>query len=79
MTAPLVIRAECKLTVSLAAFGGKTLADLALVLEVEVPGCFFAASVLQVEGDDGLGLVEGILAIGLVGLERLVDDVEGGG
>jgi hypothetical protein len=59
--------------------GGRTLPDLALVLEIEVPGCLFAAGVLQVEGKDGLGLIEGILAVGLVGLERLVDDVEGGG
>jgi hypothetical protein len=55
------------------------MADLALVLEVEVPGSLFAVLVLQVESDDGLGLLNGILAVGLVGLERLVDDVEGFG
>lgn len=74
-----MMRAECKLTVSLGALGGKPLANLALVLEVKVPGGFFAARVLQVKGDDGLGLVEGIFAVGLVSLERLVDDVEGCG
>jgi hypothetical protein len=74
-----VIRAECKLTFRLGSLGGKSVADLSLVLEIEVPGGFFAARVLQVEGDDGVGLLEGIFAVGFVGLERLVDDVEGGG
>lgn len=73
------IAAEVKLTVSLATLGSKTVSDLALVLEVEVPRGFFALFVLQVESDDGLGLLEGILAVALVGLERLVDDVEGDG
>jgi hypothetical protein len=68
-----------QLTISLAALGGESLANLALLLQVEVPSLFFTLGVLNVEGDDGLGLVEGILAVSVVGLERLVDDVEGGG
>ena len=68
-----------KLTVRLSALGSKALSDLTLVLEVEVPCGFFALIVLQVESDDGLGLVKGILAVGLAALERLVDDVEGSG
>ena len=73
------ITAGVKLTVSLATLGSKTVSDLALVLEVEVPRGFFALVVLQVESDDSLSLLEGILAVALVGLERLVDDVEGDG
>jgi hypothetical protein len=68
-----------QLTVSLAALGGEPVSNLALVLQVEVPGLFFAVGILDVECDDGLGLLEGVLAVSLVGLERLVDDVEGGG
>lgn len=55
------------------------MSNLALVLKIEVPGSLLATGVLQVEGEDGLGLAEGILAVGFVGLERLVDDVEGSG
>lgn len=68
-----------QLTVSLAALRSEPVSNLALVLQVEVPGLFFAVGILDVEGDDGLGLFEGVLAVSLVGLERLVDDVEGGG
>lgn len=53
--------------------------NLALVLQVEVPALFFAVGILQVEGDDGLGLVDGILALASISLERLLDDVERGG
>lgn len=70
---------RCKLTVSLAALRRKTLPDLALVLEIQVPSRFFSAGVLYVKGDDGLGIVQSLLTVGFVGLERLVDDVEGGG
>lgn len=70
---------ECRLTISLAASRGSTLSNLALVLEVEVPSSLLTTGVLQVEGEDGLSLGEGILAVGFVGLERLVDDVEGSG
>lgn len=70
---------EAQLTISLATGGSGTLADLALVLQVEVPALLLALRVLQVESDDGLGLVDGILAVGVVRLESLVDHVEGGG
>lgn len=55
------------------------MSDLALVLKVEVPRGLFALLVLQIESDDSLSVVESILAVALVGLERLVNDVEGGG
>lgn len=55
------------------------MSDLALVLEVEVPRSLFALVVLQIESDDSLSVVESILAVALVSLERLVNDVEGGG
>ena len=70
---------QSPLTISLATSGGGTLADLALVLQVEVPAGLLALLVLQIEGNDGLGLVDGVLALGGIGLERLVDRVEGGG
>lgn len=68
-----------KLTISLAPGRRSTLAHLTLVLQVEVPALLLALGVLQVEGDNGLGRVDGILTLGLVGLEGLVDGVERGG
>lgn len=68
-----------RLTISLATGRGSTLAHLALVLQVEVPALLLTLGVLQVEGDDGLGGVDGVLALALVGLEGLVDGVERGG
>lgn len=68
-----------RLTISLAASRGSALAHLTLVLQVEVPALLLALGVLQVEGDDGLGRVDGVLALALVGLEGLVDGVERGG
>lgn len=68
-----------KLTISLSALRGGTLANNTLLLEVEVPGLFLAAGVLEVERNDGLGLVDGVLALSGVGLEGRVDHVERGG
>lgn len=68
-----------KLTISLSTLGGDTLANSTLLLEVEVPGLFLAAGVLEVESNDGLGLVDGVLALSGVGLEGRVDHVERGG
>jgi hypothetical protein len=67
------------LTVSLGTSGGGTLANLAFVLQVEVPAGLLTLLILQVEGDDGLSLVDGVLALGGIGLQRLVDRVEGDG
>lgn len=44
-----------------------------------MPGLFLAAGVLEIEGDDSLGLADGVFALGLVALEGRVDHVEGGG
>lgn len=44
-----------------------------------MPCLLLAVLVLEVEGDDGLGLFDGVLALGGVGLEGGVDHVEGGG
>lgn len=66
------------LTISLAARRGSALSNLALVLQVEVPALLFTFGVLQVEGDDSLGLVDSILALASIALERLLDDVERG-
>ena len=66
-------------TISLLASRGSTLANLADLLQVEVPALLLAAGVLDVEADDGLGLLDGILALGGIGLEGSVDRVERGG
>lgn len=55
----------------------KTLADLAGVLEVEVPAGGLAGLVLEGESEDGVGLLDGILAVGFAGVESLVHEVEG--
>jgi hypothetical protein len=68
-----------KLTIGLSTRRSSTLADNTLVLEVEVPALFLAAAVLQGEGDDSLGGLDSILALGLIALEAGVDHVEGGG
>jgi hypothetical protein len=70
---------KAQLTVSFGARGSGAVANLALVLQVEVPALFLAVLVLDVEGDDGLGSVDGLLATSLIGLEGLVDGVERGG
>ena len=68
-----------ELTISLSTSRSSALSDNTLVLEVEVPCFLLAVLVLEVEGDDGLGLFDGVLALGGVGLEGGVDHVEGGG
>jgi hypothetical protein len=68
-----------KLTISLLAGRSSTLADLAFLLEVEVPALFLAAGVLQVESNDSLGILDGVLALGFVALEGSVDRVESRG
>ena len=53
----------------------ESLADLALLLQVQVPALGLAA-VLDGEGVRGLGVVDGLLAGGLVVGENAVDGVE---
>lgn len=54
------------------------LADNTLLLQVNVPAGRLAGLVLEGEGEDGLALLDGVLALG-VGLEGVGDGVEGGG
>jgi hypothetical protein len=56
-----------------------TLADSAFVLQVDVPALGLAGGVLEGEGEDGVALLHGILAVGLAGVQGLVDLVEGRG
>lgn len=56
----------------------KTLGDLALLLEVDVPAVGLTGSVLQIEGKDGIALLDGVLAVGLAGFQSIVDGVESG-
>ena len=67
---------EGKLTVGLVA---KTLANLALVLEVNVPLVGLAGSVLEDKGKDGLALLDGVLAVGVAAGKSAVDRVESSG
>lgn len=55
----------------------ETLANLAGLLEVDVPVLRLASLVLQGKSKDGLALLDGILPLGLVGVERVVDGVKG--
>lgn len=68
-----------KLTISLSTLRSRTLANLAVVLEVEVPALFLATGVLEIESNNSLGLADGVLALSLVGLESVVDHVERNG
>lgn len=68
-----------RLTISLAALRSSALADSAVLLQIQVPALLLAVGILDRERDNGLGLVDGLLARGLVALEGLVDHVERGG
>lgn len=68
-----------KLTIRLSTLRSRALADLAVVLEVEVPALLLATGVLEVESNNSLGLADGVLTLSLVGLESRVDHVERGG
>jgi len=54
----------------------KALADGALVLKVDVPALSLTSGVLEVEGKDGVALLDSVLAVGLAGVEGVVDGVE---
>lgn len=45
----------------------ESLANGALVLEVDVPALNLAGGVLEVEGEDGVALLDGVLLVGLAG------------
>jgi hypothetical protein len=55
-----------------------TSSDLAGFLEVDVPAGIIAARVLEGEGVDAVALLDGILAIGITGVDGRLDGVEGG-
>ena len=55
----------------------EALANLALVLEVNVPALGLPSGVLKGEGKDSVALLDRILLVGGI-LERLVDGLEGG-
>jgi hypothetical protein len=44
-----------------------------------MPLADLAGRVLDLEAEEGLGLVDGVLAVGVAGAQGFVDDVEGGG
>lgn len=45
----------------------ESLANSALVLEVDVPAFGLASAVLEVEGEDGVALLDGVLLVGVAG------------
>jgi len=59
----------------------RSLRDLPLLLEVQVPGLCLAFGVAELEGVNGTTLLDGILALGVARGEDLVHDIEsrGGG
>lgn len=54
----------------------QTLSDLSLGSEVQVPALGLAGLVLQGEGEDGIGLLDGVLARGF-SVESGVDHIKG--
>jgi hypothetical protein len=67
-----------RLTTSLLALRGSALAEGTGLLEVDVPGLLLASGVLEVEGEDGTTLLDGVLAVS-VALESVRNGVEGSG
>lgn len=55
----------------------ETAADLAGLLEVDVPARGLAGLVLECEGEDGTALFDGVLALAVARVQGCVDDVEG--
>ena len=55
----------------------QALGNSARALEVDGPALGLAGGVLEGEGEDGVALLQGILAVGLAGVEGGVDGVEG--
>lgn len=52
-------------------------ADCALLLEVNVPAGRLAGLVLEGEGEDGLAVLDGVLAVGFAAAQSGVDGLEG--
>lgn len=67
-----------RLTISLLALGRNTLADGAGLLQVNVPALGRTGPVLEREREDGSALLDGVLAVGLVGGQDVLDGVERG-
>ena len=57
----------------------QALGNGARVLEIDVPAVGLAGGVLEGEGKDGVALLQGVLAVGLAGVEGGVDRLEGRG
>lgn len=53
------------------------LGHLALVLEINVPALSLAGGVLEGKSIDTVPLLDGVFFVGLAGIQRLVDGLEG--
>jgi hypothetical protein len=51
----------------------KTLSNRSLTLEIEVPALRLTGLILQSEGEDGICLLDGLLSLGIVSGEAIVD------
>ena len=67
-----------RLTVSLFALRRLALCNLALLLEINIPTFRCTGCVFQREREDGVTLLDGVLAVRVVRFQRFVDGVEGG-
>jgi hypothetical protein len=55
----------------------RTLSNRSLAPEIDVPALRLTGLILQGKGEDGISLLDGILALGIVSGEDTVDNVEG--
>jgi hypothetical protein len=72
----LLANRGCRRTSGLLA---QAFANGALVLEIDVPALCLASGVFESEREDGVALVDGVLAVSLAGVESVVDLVESRG
>lgn len=68
---------KTQLTISLLASRGLALADFARLLEINVPCFFLVLGVLQLEGEDGFALVDGVFSLGFARGKGSIDGFKG--
>jgi hypothetical protein len=66
------------LTIGFLALGRLALAHLTLLLQINIPTLRLTRCIFQCECEDGIALLNGVLAIRVVRFQRVVDEVEGG-
>src|ERR1700761_7142342 len=66
-----------ELTICLSARRCSSFANLALLLQVDMPTRALSLLVLQCESENAAALLDGVLPLCFVGLKSVVDDLEG--